>query len=69
MNGKEFTKLKVLRQNLDKMTQDDVLQLLKNENKFQKYLQDRKIVKINFQSEIGCGANVNITTKKIKTMF
>lgn len=56
--------MRVMRRELDVMTEDDVLQLVVQEPKFQKTVKDRKITKVIYRAEIGCGANITIIAKK-----
>ena len=56
--------MRITRRQLDTMNQDEVLELVMREPKFQKHIRDKKITRVHFQSEIGCGANISIGTKK-----
>lgn len=64
VNSKDFTILRIPRGQLDVMVDDDILEIIMKDPKFKKHVQGRKITKFTFRSEIGCGANVSINTKK-----
>ncbi|OXU31011.1 hypothetical protein TSAR_014188 [Trichomalopsis sarcophagae] len=64
VNSKDFTTLRIPRGQLDVMTENDILEVVMKDPKFKKHVQGRKITKFIFRSEIGCGANVSINTKK-----
>ncbi|KAH0946768.1 hypothetical protein HN011_011740 [Eciton burchellii] len=63
-NKNQFMKLKIPRCTLDEMTAKTAFEYVNLDPLYQKYLKDKKVSQINFQSKKGCDATLYINMEK-----